>query len=200
MAVPEEDIVGWVEQLADRDHAIASAEALVLRGVLSARAARERKQIDSEHGLDLREEHALQRLRFRLRQEGLLNRSPRRWTFWLPAAAAAMLLAAVSVNLYSPRSRGVEYAANLEEPPRYRGSVEQVPVLTDQPLETARQLAHIMEKLGAQPRLYVWQGNAILDFEATPETLAALQRNPLTFRLPADALRAGMNRLVFHVH
>ena len=198
MALSEDGIDAWVEQLADRDPASASVEARVLREVLLDRAARERQQQGSARGLDALEEHALQRLRFRLKQEGLLKRPLRRWTLWLPAAAVAMLLAAVGVKLYLPGSQGVEYAVAYEEPPRYRSTLVQIQLRTDKPLEAAQQLAVALDKLGAQPKFYVWQGSAILDFETTPETLTAVQRALADNKWPADALRVGLNRLVFN--
>jgi len=198
MALPDDGIDAWAEQLADRDLPSASTEVRVLREVLLARAARGRRKQVSEHGLDALEEHALQRLRFRLKQEGLLKRPFRRWTLWLPAAAVSMLLAVVGVKLYLPGSQGVVYAVVYEEPPRYRGAVVQVQLRADKPLETARQLAVALDKLGAQPRLYAWQGSAVLDFEATPETLTAIRRDLPDDKLPADTLRVGLNRLVFN--
>lgn len=196
MALPEDNIDAWVEQLANRGTASASAEARVLREVLLARAARGHQQQVSEHGLDAGVEHALQRLRFRLKQEGLLKRPFRRWTLWLPVAAVVMLLAVVGVKVYFPGPQGVDYAVAYEEPPRYRGAVVQLQLLSDKPLEAARQLAVALDKLGAQPRLYSWQGSAFLDFEATPETLTAIQRVLPNDKMPVDALRFGLNRLV----
>lgn len=198
MPLPEDSIDVWVEQLADRSPASCSAEARVLREVVLARDARGRQQQVSEHDLDAGEKHALQRLRFRLKQEGLLKRPAGRWALWLPGAAVAILLAVVGVKLYLPVSQGVDYAVAYEEPPRYRGAVAEVQLPADKPLEAARQLAVALDKLGAQPRLYAWQGSAFLDFEATPETLTAIQRVLPNDKMPVDALRIGLNRLVFH--
>jgi len=209
MALPGEndDIDQWVEQLAGRWGINPSAkgapegpaEVRVLREVLAHRSAHERDVLDSTHGLQASEDQALQRLRFRLKREGLLRRPIRHWPRWLPAAAAAMLLAVVGVRLHwlEPELRHVAYAVVYEEPPRYRGAVSQVWVRADKPLTAARELAAALEKLGAQPRLYAWQGEAIVDFEATPATWAALQKDLPTLIVPADARRDGLNRLVF---
>jgi len=131
----------------------------------------------------------------------LLGRPVWRRLRWLPAVAAALLLAVAGVRLHSPEPEPelphVAYAFAYEEPPRYRGAVSQVPVRVDKPVASARQLAAALEKLGAQPRLYVWQGEAIVDFEATPATWDALQKDLPTLILPADARHVGLNRLVF---
>lgn len=209
MALPGEndDIDQWVEQLAGRWGVNPSAkgapegpaEVRVLREVLAHRSAHEREVLDSTHGLQASEDHALQRLRFRLKREGLLSRPVWRRLRWLPAVAAAMLLAVAGVRLHLPEPElpHVAYAFAYEEPPRYRGAVSQVPVRVDKPVASARQLAAALEKLGAQPRLYVWQGEAIVDFEATPATWDALQKDLPTLILPADARHVGLNRLVF---
>lgn len=203
----KEDIDQWIEQLAGRwgisplsnGAPEGPAEVRVLREVLVRRSARERDVLDTMHGLQASEDHALQRLRFRLKQEGLLRRPIRHWPSWLPAAAVAMLLAVVGVRLHWPEPElpQVAYAVVYEEPPRYRGAVSQVRVRADKPLTAARELAAALEKLGAQPRLYAWQGEAIVDFEATPDTWAALQKDLPAFIVPADARRDGLNRLVF---
>lgn len=196
MPTPDDhDIDEWIEQLAGRSEG--PPEPRTLNAVLAARAEAERRRLEQAHGLQAGEEHALQRLRFRLKHEGLLKRPTPRWMLWLPAAAAAVLVAVVGVRLLAPAPQDTLYAVAQEEPPRYRGAIHELQVPSAQTLEAVRRSAAALDALGAQPRLYAWQGSATLDFDAAPETLAALHKELAPYGLPPDALRTGPNRLVF---
>jgi hypothetical protein len=63
------------------------------------------------------------------------------------------------------------------------------------PLAVARKLAAALDRAGAQPKLYVWQGKRVLDFDVSPQNLRAVTAE--LARLQLEAPRPGINRLVF---
>lgn len=139
------------------------------------------------------DDHAWQRMRFRLKSEGLAGKRPA-WQIWMPAAAAAVVLAAVMVPNLMQGPGNDSVVVSYAEPPVLRGPVPETAV--PDPLKAAQQLATQLRAFDPAVRLF-WFGNvATIDFEAKPEQLDAMAPL-LKGAFPSVKLRTGWNQLVF---
>lgn len=142
----------------------------------------------------LSDEHALQQLRFRLRQEGLAPRA-RKWRIWAPTAIAALLVVALVLPLLMPGEDYSHIPVLENAPPVFRNAHDVIEVKVRQPFKAAREFAEVAGE-GARPIIYQHEGLVTLDFEAKPSDLERL--NPEIGRFaPGMRLTPGLNRIVF---
>lgn len=140
------------------------------------------------------DEHALQQIRFRLRQEGLAHRE-RRWRTWAPTAIAAMLVVTLVLPLLMLGEDYSHIPVLEHTPPAFRNAHDVIEVKVRQPLNAARKFADVVGE-GARPVVYQYEGRVTLDFEAKPSELERL--NLEIARIDPDArLTRGLNRIVF---
>jgi hypothetical protein len=192
------DLDRWLDQLAGRRPADAHIQALRQAMVQQARAQQDQRL--GPLASDEAEAHALQRLQFRLRRQGLLNPPRRAWAWRaLPLAAAAALAIVVGTSFYRDAGLLPGLEPRLSEPPQYRGSVPDILLPGPQPLQRAQQAAVALRPVAQDPVLYLHDGRAVLDFELPADRLAEAQAL-LTDRSLATALRPGLNRWVFTTH
>ena len=194
--VPEEDVDIWVEGLAGRSGGRAGRTTDALRDVIQARGNRADQQcLGDLVSSDAMAELALQRLRFRLKREGLADNGLLfRPYLWVPAAAAVLLAVVIGVDsVRSPSSDG-GWDTVYDEAPRLRGGAG-VEIRDTTPEATAKNLAAALVKIGVRSTLYLHAGTAALVFELDSEQLDAA-RTLLRERTPRVGLSVGTNRVL----
>lgn len=190
-----DDIDAWLDRLSrgPRTDVLTplTEESAMRRAILNFHQPAEESLLASAKLAD--DDHAWQHMQFRLKREGLMAMRPA-WRVWVPAAAAAMLLAAVVVPkmLHGPGNDVV--LVSYGEPPKLRGGFPEV--ASAEALEVAQQLATHLRKFDPAVRLFWYEGSATIDFEANAEQLEAIVQL-IKPDFPNVKLRAGWNRLVF---
>lgn len=194
----DDDIDAWIKELARRDSADPEARAL---GDAVRHHTAQRHEALLQHALTSEaQEQALQRLRFRLRQEGLvasrsggaavLQRPLARWS----AAAAALAALTVGVALWQQRPIDDGIPLVADQPPAWRGAIAVQARTAKNPQATARQLAKAIAPFDTRPVVYVHDQQVTLDFDVPPgqtsQVASAIQ--PI---LADVTITAGTNRI-----
>jgi hypothetical protein len=187
----DDDDRAWLDALAGRPptgiNRPLENEALVVRRALLEEERAEQRAIPSG-GED--EARGLQRLLFQLRRQGLLERGlVRRLAIPLALAAslAVIFLASRPDFFLGPRTY-------YDEPPAYRGALQQHTVASAHPKEDAEQLARTLKDKGAAARLYQVGRSFIVDIDAGQADMEAL----FQALKPLGAVpKPGLNRIVF---
>lgn len=191
----DDDLDEWLARLSDPSlqH---DPELDALRRAIEKQHERAEQTVDElqKAGQLMSDEHALQWIRFRLRQEGLAHRE-RRWRTWVPTAIAAMLIVALVLPLLMPGEDYSHIPVLEHAPPVFRNAHDVIEVKVRHPLNAARKFAEVAGE-GARPVVYQHEGLLTLDFEAKPSELERL--NLEIARMAPDArLTTGLNRIVF---
>lgn len=135
------------------------------------------------------DDHAWQKMRFRLKREDLLTdrKTP---LLWATALAASLVLGVVIVQ----RPTGDAIVALQVEPPVLRGAPPLARV--DKPLDQARALAQALKSIDPALQLYWYADVATIDFSVTKERIIEAEErlNALPFQ-PQVRLNLGRNRV-----
>lgn len=190
-STPEDDDVdSWVNRLAGRDGHGTDTETQTLRRAVMTHAARQ----EAREGLDdpAAADAAWQRMRFRLRRERLIIGHVPNWRAWAATSAVAALVMALAVPmLMSQRDLPVTGG----DPPIMRGAPA-TDIIVPDPLAAAQKAARILKPFDSNPKLYVVQGVATLDFELDAAKGTSVTKD-LKNEFPNIELRNGFNRWVF---
>lgn len=189
----DRDLDAWLDGLAGRSpRGEDDPELQVLRQAVLARARASLPEPDTAA-----DAAAWERLRFRLRREGLASsRMPARR--WVPAAAAAVLVLGVAVTFWTGRSDDeLQQVAVVEDmAPVFRGGPEPIAATFADPTLEARRVAVALKRVQVQATVYVQPGQAVVDFEVDPAAVAVVEA-AVRKQVPGATLRPGVNRLVF---
>lgn len=181
----------WLDALAGRPVTGAEREleneALAVRRLLLEQERAEQQALASRREDEAR---GLQRLLFQLRRQGLLDRGlVRRLAVPLALAAglAVIIVASRPDLLLGPRTY-------YDEPPAYRGALQEHTVASADPREDAEALARALKEKRVAARLYQAGRSFIVDVDAAQADMDALSQalKPL-----GAAPKPGLNRIVF---
>jgi hypothetical protein len=193
----DDELDDWIEQMSGR-------RGPARRGPVDS-TVRPLRQAISDHeqtadervldGIDTpdHDDRAWQRLRFRMRAEGLAPTRGWRPVVWLPSAAAAMLALVVGVHLYRVPGGDPGFDVVLEEAPRMRGG-DTLEAGAADPEASARRLAGALAAQQVRSRVYLHERTATLVFEVSAEQVEAAQR-AVREVVPDATIRAGVNRV-----
>lgn len=197
----DDDLDQWMDTLAGRKPASgagqADPQAQALRAAVSRHAARIAPPPAAEADAKRAEDHAWQRLAFRLRREGPTGRTSVWARPWLPAAMVATLILGIGVNIYWGGSNDASFAVSYTEAPQYRSGIVVIDVTAARPVPSAQRLANAAQRFNASPRVYVFGGKAVLDLEVPADMVASLKKEFERNEVPTTKLQAGLVRVVF---
>jgi hypothetical protein len=189
-AGPDRETDAWVEGLAGRS--ADDREAQVLREAILAHGREQEQQAAPPEASD---DAAWQRMRFRLRREGLVTGGRPAWRTWVPASAVAALVLALAVPAFIGRGAD-DYPFSTDEPPTMRGGPAVQEFSVADPLRSARKVAGIVSRQDPATRVYHHGGNATVDFELSPSAVTALNQELLR-EVPQSNVQPGYQRWVF---
>ena len=183
----------WFDRLSGKpvsaEHAGAMREADALRRALTAERSAADAQAGAEDSAE-EQERQWQRLQFRLRREGLLDKAaPSRRRFW--PAAAAMAATVVLAVLVFPRGG---HDADFDEPPTPKGDFFEVKRQDAEPRKAAAALAANLAAAGLRPRQYQRGRTFIVDVELLPDADDAARA---AFGQAGLEARPGITRVEF---
>ena len=191
------DPLDWVDEVFEG--APTSERARRLRAVLEKQLSQldppELEQLLSEEA----ENRDVERLRFRLRKEGLIGRgaTPSAWRRKsIYAGVAAVCVLAIGVSMWLPR-QGADDDFLAMAPPVLRGEAPQNVIVSDKPRDVARLMADRLKQADAKPMVYVQNGTFTIDYQASPSheaTLTALFKG--YFADAGPLVKDGYHRVV----
>lgn len=193
-APPSDDLDAWLAALrgpqvgSPKDQTTEVHETDMLRNaVLRASLQASEPTVDDNH--------AWQRLQFRLRQEGLARKQPASKT-WLMAAAVAGLgiCLAGTVAWQMTAVPGVEFVQN--EPPEWREADANSAEINDDPRQQAHSIADALTAKGTAAKVYEFRGKYVVEFKVEGEKLYEIRRTTGLMGLRAQ-IALGKNRIVF---
>lgn len=167
MAQPPDDLDLWLARLAG--NAEDDAETASLKRAIEAAEQSAHERIDGEADSDA---HATETLLFRLRREQPLARKPRWRRVALPVAIAASLVLASYLVMQFQTPPPTE--PGLEAPPRYRGEINEMTLVTRDAKGQAERLTQILKGKDIPVQRYFEGGRYYLDFELGNEEVEAL--------------------------
>ncbi len=193
-ASDDADTDDWLLSLAGH-HTDTSIEDSAIRQAILGYHQRQNESSLASASL-LSDDHAWQRMRFRLKREGLLAAQRQTWHIWAPAAmAAAVVLAVVMVPSLWQSQLPSPVVVSYADPPTLRSvSGIATQTMTD-PLKTAQQIAARLHSFDPSVKLYWYEGVATLDFDVQPEQISDMLAL-LKPTHPQVVLRPGWNRVV----
>lgn len=199
MGTPEDDIDDWIDSLAGKasKHKKQDPEANAIRESIVRRLSSEGPTTEDSAAKE-GEEHAWQKLAFRMRREGLTGRSGWSSARLIPAAAAAALLATIGTTLLWGPSEYENFPITETDAPRYRSAIVVIETSVTDPTRVARKLAHALEPFAAEPRIYVFGGRAVLDLNVNVSHISAVKNEFEKSGVRTDALLPGLVRVVFN--
>lgn len=192
----DDDLDEWLDQLAGRRPGTEETDK-VRAMIQRARVADDERLLGDLLSPEA-EARAVERLRFRLRAEGLAGR-PRPWQRWkvaLPAAAAAALMVGIGVRVWQPTAEGDGFTVRSESPPILRGDIHLASLVGPNPLLRAKRLAAEVAPFDSRPAVYVHEGQAIVDFEVSSASQAKVL-TAIADPTVRAAVKVGLNRINF---
>jgi hypothetical protein len=119
---------------------------------------------------------ATHQLLFRLRREGLLGKPLlQRWQ--LPLALAASIVAVTLVIFQMPRQDPQEGLGLYDEPPAYRGTLQERTIRAKNPREASEQLRAELQGAGIPAKIFRDAAGYYVDFEVSAGSSAVIGRN-----------------------
>jgi len=193
------DLDDWLAALAGRNDAASNNTAP--RSLAEARVLRAAVMREPEAGtVPVDDDHAWQRLRFRLRREGLFEAAAPVRRIWLPRvglAMAAALMLTVALRFWPGGDASELFPLTPGEPVVYRGGIVLLAVPAADPVRAARRLAAQLAKVGVRPVVQRDGARAVLDVDVDEARLAAVRDVVNRAGIDGAKVAAGLLRLRF---
>lgn len=186
----DQDLEDWIRSLHSHAQPASSQDSHDPKALRHAILAHHRRHHHALLADALSDDHAWQRMQFRLKRSRGTGWKKTGW--WVPTAMAAALVMALTVPLMSHHSVAV-----IDGPPVALRGASAAPIVVASPLKLAQAIARDMRALDPHIKLHWHQATATLDMSLEGHQLEAAEA-VLTKHLPQTPLRLnmGQNRLV----
>jgi hypothetical protein len=184
----DEDLAAWLRKLRNARDQDDSSESLqdkmMYQAIVEQHRAKNAQLLEGA----ISDDHAWQQMRFRLKREGLLQRSS--WKTWVPVSLAAAVLAAVVL----PTVLGSGVDVLVTEPQTLRGGG--LSIQAPYPLTLAKSIAKDLKALDPSLKLHWFGGVATIDLDLEAGEIAQAE-DIIRNKVPGSGVRLnqGFNRL-----